>query len=94
MWRLAEVTSLSTGEPWVDQLVEATDLHAFWGTDPSYHIVLSTDYTNYFIAFWCDGDERNIWINTRSPLVSEEQLDLLKQETMTLLPEFREFRRI
>ena len=67
---------------------------SFFGHDvptPNLRIV-ETDYTNYAINYWCDDSSEfpHIWINTRTPTVTDEYFNELYAKAMKLLPNFDE----
>ena len=93
LWRISEAV---IGDKQLIGEFEQTDLQQSWGTDlqPEYNIVLATDYETYYTSYWCDRDERNIWIYTRDPNPDPLFLDSLEMMSMQILPQFYTFVRI
>ena len=66
----------------------------FFGHEPATPnlTVIDTDYDNYAINYWCDDSAKfaHIWINTRTPTVSDEYFNSLYAKAMGYLPSFDE----
>ena len=66
----------------------------FFGHEPETPnlTVIDTDYDNYAINYWCDDSAKfaHIWINTRTPTVSDEYFNSLYAKAMGYLPSFDE----
>ena len=58
-------------------------------TEPNLTI-LDTDYDNYAINYWCDTDSNRVrvWINTRSPSITDEYFQEIYDKAMALVPSF------
>ena len=65
---------------------------SFFGKTPALPnlTVLSTDYENYAINYWCDTDNNivRVWINTREAAVTDEYFNSIYAKAMALVPNF------